>query len=211
MTCTCSVCHVIKNSLKFVLASAGISEKVGTKPVGVEVLGQKLVLFRGSDGTVHCLHGMPSSARCTLCCPAPAQRARVLWAGVIARNTVLTCRMLEDVWLGCTGGSPDPGVLLPRRRVPAPRRADAHGLGGERGRARLRGVPVPRLGVRHGGRAAPRAGRGERAREPGRPRVHQRVPGGGAGAPALNPEPHLWSHSMVACDLAAYLVGGRAR
>ncbi len=36
---------------------AGISEKVGTKPVGVEVLGQKLVLFRGRDGAVHCLHG----------------------------------------------------------------------------------------------------------------------------------------------------------
>jgi len=42
---------------------AGISEKVGTKPVGVEVLGQKLVLFRGSDGAIHCLHGVLRSAR----------------------------------------------------------------------------------------------------------------------------------------------------
>ena len=25
--------------------------------MGVEVLGQKLVLFRGSDGAIHCLHG----------------------------------------------------------------------------------------------------------------------------------------------------------
>ena len=52
------------------VARAGISEKVGTKPVGVEVLGMKLVLFRGSDGTVHCLHGAP----CLACCPSVALR-----------------------------------------------------------------------------------------------------------------------------------------
>jgi hypothetical protein len=43
--------------LRSAAVGAGISEKVGTKPVGVEVLGQKLVLFRGRDGAVHCLHG----------------------------------------------------------------------------------------------------------------------------------------------------------
>jgi vanillate O-demethylase monooxygenase subunit len=35
---------------------AGISEQVGTKPVGVEILGMKLVLFRGKDGTVKCVN-----------------------------------------------------------------------------------------------------------------------------------------------------------
>ena len=51
-----------------VCVSAGISEKVGTKPVGVEVLGQKLVLFRGSDGVIHCLHGALRSVRQTDVC-----------------------------------------------------------------------------------------------------------------------------------------------
>lgn len=43
------------------MPAAGISEKVGAKPVGVEVLGQKLVLFRGRDGVVHCLHGVAAA------------------------------------------------------------------------------------------------------------------------------------------------------
>ena len=58
----CLFCCTSTSLMILVVAGAGISEKVGTKPVGVEVLGMKLVLFRGSDGTVHCLHGTPSSA-----------------------------------------------------------------------------------------------------------------------------------------------------
>ena len=34
---------------------AGISEKVGAKPVGVEIAGEKLVLYRDTAGVVHCL------------------------------------------------------------------------------------------------------------------------------------------------------------
>ena len=37
------------------LSSAGISENVKEKPVGVEILGEKVVLYRGVDGTIHCL------------------------------------------------------------------------------------------------------------------------------------------------------------
>ena len=58
----CTLCCTSTTLVIWVVAGAGISEKVGTKPVGVEVLGMKLVLFRGSDGTVHCLHGTPSPA-----------------------------------------------------------------------------------------------------------------------------------------------------
>ena len=38
------------------LAHAGISEKVKEKPVGVEILGEKVVLYRDSDGVIQCLH-----------------------------------------------------------------------------------------------------------------------------------------------------------
>lgn len=34
---------------------AGISEQVKDKPLGVEVLGEKVVLFRNLSGTVTCL------------------------------------------------------------------------------------------------------------------------------------------------------------
>ena len=38
------------------LLLAGISENIKEKPVGVEILGEKVVLFRGADGKVHCLN-----------------------------------------------------------------------------------------------------------------------------------------------------------
>ena len=34
---------------------AGISENVGEKPVGVEILGEKVVLYRDRTGRIHCL------------------------------------------------------------------------------------------------------------------------------------------------------------
>lgn len=37
------------------LLPAALSEKVGTSPVGVQLLGENLVLFRDSQGKVHCL------------------------------------------------------------------------------------------------------------------------------------------------------------
>lgn len=70
---TCTYISYTSHSLSSVVAGAGISEKVGSKPVGVEVLGQKLVLFRGSDGTVHCLHG--ALLACPSLCTARAQQA----------------------------------------------------------------------------------------------------------------------------------------
>ena len=36
-------------------ARAGIAEQVQDKPVGVEILGEKLLLFRDSAGKVHCV------------------------------------------------------------------------------------------------------------------------------------------------------------
>ena len=38
------------------MAYAGISEQVKEKPVGVEILGEKVVLYRDSAGTIQCLH-----------------------------------------------------------------------------------------------------------------------------------------------------------
>ena len=38
------------------MACAGISEQVKDKPVGVEILGEKVVLYRDSTGTIQCLH-----------------------------------------------------------------------------------------------------------------------------------------------------------
>jgi Rieske [2Fe-2S] domain len=35
---------------------AGISEEVGSKPKGVEILGMKVVLFRGKDGKIRCIN-----------------------------------------------------------------------------------------------------------------------------------------------------------
>ena len=49
---------------------AGISEQVKDKPVGVEILGEKVVLFRDSQGAIQCLHDV---------CPhrgAPLHRVR---------------------------------------------------------------------------------------------------------------------------------------
>lgn len=34
---------------------AGISEQIQDKPVGVEILGEKLVLFRDINGKINCL------------------------------------------------------------------------------------------------------------------------------------------------------------
>ena len=52
--------------------SAGISEQVKDKPVGVEILGEKVVLYRDSQGVIQCLHDV---------CPhrgAPLHRVRLL-------------------------------------------------------------------------------------------------------------------------------------
>lgn len=38
------------------VTDAGISEQVKEKPVGVEILGEKVVLYRDSTGTIQCLH-----------------------------------------------------------------------------------------------------------------------------------------------------------
>lgn len=38
--------------------SAGISEQIKDKPVPVDILGEKLVLVRGSDGIVRCLQNV---------------------------------------------------------------------------------------------------------------------------------------------------------
>ena len=37
-------------------AHTGISEQVKEKPVGVEILGEKVVLYRDSAGVIQCLH-----------------------------------------------------------------------------------------------------------------------------------------------------------
>ena len=81
------------DSLVPVRASAGISEKVGSKPVGVEVLGQKLVLFRGSDGTVHCLHGAPT-ARPPMRRARSASCLRGVWVAVATWNVLSIPRAL---------------------------------------------------------------------------------------------------------------------
>jgi phenylpropionate dioxygenase-like ring-hydroxylating dioxygenase large terminal subunit len=44
-----------RSYLKNFWYAAAISEKVAEKPVGVEIVGQKVVLFRGKDGVVHCI------------------------------------------------------------------------------------------------------------------------------------------------------------
>ena len=36
--------------------AAGISDQVKEKPVGVQILGEKVVLYRDGKGVVHCLH-----------------------------------------------------------------------------------------------------------------------------------------------------------
>jgi len=51
---------------------------VGAKPVGVEVLGQKLVLFRGRDGVVHCLHGARPLILCIPWCRQPVSAGFVV-------------------------------------------------------------------------------------------------------------------------------------
>ncbi|KAK9824593.1 hypothetical protein WJX72_011558 [[Myrmecia] bisecta] len=44
-----------RSYLKNFWYAAAISEKVGKEPVGVEIMGEKVVLYRGKDGTVHCV------------------------------------------------------------------------------------------------------------------------------------------------------------
>lgn len=41
--------------LREFLPHAGISEQVKDKPVGVEILGEKVVLYRDSAGAIQCL------------------------------------------------------------------------------------------------------------------------------------------------------------
>ncbi|KAK9837299.1 hypothetical protein WJX81_004912 [Elliptochloris bilobata] len=62
--------------------AAGISEKVGTKPLGVEVLGQKLVLFRGRDGVVHCLHDI---------CPHRGAPLHLGWVAEVGGHDCVVC------------------------------------------------------------------------------------------------------------------------
>lgn len=45
--------QILASALKFI--HAGISEQIKDKPVGVEILGEKLVLVRDSNGVVQCL------------------------------------------------------------------------------------------------------------------------------------------------------------
>ena len=45
--------QILASALKFI--RAGISEQIKDKPVGVEILGEKLVLVRDSNGVVQCL------------------------------------------------------------------------------------------------------------------------------------------------------------
>ena len=61
---------------------AGISERIGTQPVGVEILGEKVVLFRGSDGVVHCLHDI---------CPHRGAPLHQGWVGQIKGHDCVVC------------------------------------------------------------------------------------------------------------------------
>ena len=59
---------------------AGISEQIGDKPVGVEILGEKLVLFRDRHGVVQAMDSTCVHRGAQLdqvhCCPIHSQAER---------------------------------------------------------------------------------------------------------------------------------------
>ena len=63
-------------------ALAGIAENVKEKPVGVEILGEKVVLFRDSTGTVRCINDV---------CPHRGAPLHQGWVAEVAGHDCVVC------------------------------------------------------------------------------------------------------------------------
>ncbi|KAK9796241.1 hypothetical protein WJX73_000092 [Symbiochloris irregularis] len=71
-----------KMFLKNFWYAAGISDQVKDKPVGVEILGEKLVLYRDSKGVVHCLSDV---------CPHRGAPLHKGWVGEVQGHDCVVC------------------------------------------------------------------------------------------------------------------------
>jgi phenylpropionate dioxygenase-like ring-hydroxylating dioxygenase large terminal subunit len=62
--------------------AVGISENVKEKPVGVEILGEKVVLYRGTDGSIHCLSDV---------CPHRGAPLHLGWMSEVNGHDCIVC------------------------------------------------------------------------------------------------------------------------